>query len=176
MEIIQECGVKNKKLLGLIRNFFYQNDFKKEILPQGPAFSHILANIYLNKFDDYINKKSVDYFRYVDDIWIIFKVVNKEKKRRSKTTPGLALGCVEPEGLKTKPSLVQAQSSHKFYGPGQPDAARFTPLASSPHWPPHSVLGWSIQSEWLFHLNNPSKPNDLSKISRLASSTCFENV
>lgn len=50
-------------------------------LPQGPAYARILAEFYLSKIDfvveEFIDNDFEDYFRYVDDIFIILK--NKER-------------------------------------------------------------------------------------------------
>lgn len=72
IEILKELGIRNHKILDLIEKFFIQTENNK-ILPAGPAFSHILANIYLNPFDKFLIEKSIEFYRYVDDYWIIFK-------------------------------------------------------------------------------------------------------
>ena len=59
---------------------------RKKGIPQGLAISNILANIYLQEVDKYLNALGVAYFRYVDDILIfsekenITSVVNKTKR------------------------------------------------------------------------------------------------
>ncbi len=82
IEILGEFDVTNQKIQDLLKKFFFKTDDGNQILPQGPAYSHLLANIYLNKFDDFIISKSECYFRYVDDIWIIFKV-NRSSERKN---------------------------------------------------------------------------------------------
>jgi len=42
-------------------------------LPQGPAYARILANLYLNRFDEQISQYTTGYYRYVDDIFLFFK-------------------------------------------------------------------------------------------------------
>jgi retron-type reverse transcriptase len=40
-------------------------------LPQGPALSAFLANLYLNELDNWLEQKAVDFVRYVDDLAIL---------------------------------------------------------------------------------------------------------
>lgn len=42
-------------------------------LPQGPAYARLLANLYLNDFDKFAGQLSAAYFRYVDDIILVFE-------------------------------------------------------------------------------------------------------
>ncbi|MCW3109327.1 MAG: hypothetical protein JWQ09_3833 [Segetibacter sp.] len=42
-------------------------------LPQGPAYARAMANLYLNEFDKDICSKASYYFRYVDDLFILFQ-------------------------------------------------------------------------------------------------------
>lgn len=72
-------------LNSLILSFKYSQKNKKQEkgIPQGPEFTHIIANIYLNKFDQWIDEKYgdeiVEHFRYVDDIYVLLlKDSNKE--------------------------------------------------------------------------------------------------
>ncbi|PKP60577.1 hypothetical protein CVT91_04890 [Candidatus Atribacteria bacterium HGW-Atribacteria-1] len=52
----------------------YKYDKKtKKGLPQGPAYARILANLYLNKFDEEISQYVTGYYRYVDDVFLFFK-------------------------------------------------------------------------------------------------------
>ena len=41
-------------------------------IPQGPPYSGLLANLYLNDFDRYISTFAPGYFRYVDDFVIVY--------------------------------------------------------------------------------------------------------
>lgn len=64
-------------LNSLITNFKYFGKESKQTsgISQGPEFSHILANIYLNQFDHWIDNKYgndiITHYRYVDDIYIL---------------------------------------------------------------------------------------------------------
>lgn len=86
--------IKNKAILNLILKSintptvpsnYYKNDigqyYQTKGIPQGLPISNILAQIYLNEFDDYvksfINENETIYLRYVDDILIIS--TNNEK-------------------------------------------------------------------------------------------------
>lgn len=42
-------------------------------IPQGPAYARLLANLYLNDFDQYAKNHTTTYFRYVDDFYLFFK-------------------------------------------------------------------------------------------------------
>jgi hypothetical protein len=60
-----------KQIERTVRSYEYVQDSGKG-LPQGPAYARLLANLYLNEFDIYLKGISVEYFRYVDDIVLIF--------------------------------------------------------------------------------------------------------
>ncbi|MBC8486291.1 MAG: hypothetical protein H8D45_09665 [Bacteroidetes bacterium] len=57
-------------------------------IPQGPEFSHILANIYLNQFDLWLQSKYgediIVHYRYVDDIYILLNDVFKGDSHKLK--------------------------------------------------------------------------------------------
>jgi len=42
-------------------------------LPQGPAYARLLANLYLNDFDNFATKLGTHYYRYVDDLVFMFE-------------------------------------------------------------------------------------------------------
>ena len=78
--------IRDPKVLSLIKQFLNvkttENNAPVSGLPQGPAYSHFFANIYLNNFDRLLEKESMDFVRYVDDLLILFK--GKEDAIRSK--------------------------------------------------------------------------------------------
>ncbi|NRS15859.1 RNA-dependent DNA polymerase [Brevibacillus sp. HB1.4B] len=75
--------IKSRKILTLIKraiqtptkspaNTNDQNVINIKGVPQGLSISNVLADVYLNEIDnDYIGKKNLKYFRYVDDIIIL---------------------------------------------------------------------------------------------------------
>ena len=67
-------------LLDQIISLYEYETNKKKGLPQGPAYSGILANLYLNDFDNEIKKISAGYARYVDDIFIFFKTKDEAEQ------------------------------------------------------------------------------------------------
>ncbi|NQV36810.1 MAG: hypothetical protein HQ509_02255 [Candidatus Marinimicrobia bacterium] len=75
-------------LNSLVESFQYSHEEKPEGIgiPQGPEFSHILANIYLNQFDQWLSEKYdksvIVHYRYVDDIYILLN--NKLDKKNIK--------------------------------------------------------------------------------------------
>lgn len=93
-ELINKKKFKDKELQKFFQNFslaflrFSRSD--KEIyrekpkgIPIGPDISHLLANIVLEKFDQYMYKKyKNDYFRYVDDIVIICEPYEAENVKK----------------------------------------------------------------------------------------------
>jgi len=67
--------IKNYKIFNILKRViesYEYNALGKSGIPQGPAYSRILANLYLNDFDKEILKFSNSYFRYVDDFFIFF--------------------------------------------------------------------------------------------------------
>lgn len=77
-EIIEDLGIKNRRILNLIQKFWFSLEKDKIILPQGPSFAHFFANLYLIPFDEFLNEKYVKFFRYVDDFWIIIKLQKEQ--------------------------------------------------------------------------------------------------
>ena len=93
--VILKKKIKSKKLLKLIESAlktptvphnYSKSDGKKykrvKGVPQGLSISNILANIYLDEFDQKMSSKGEMYIRYVDDILIVAKdtSVNDIKK------------------------------------------------------------------------------------------------
>lgn len=79
--------IKDEKLLRLIEKYikikvvFRQHIYTKYIgIPQGSALSPLLANIFLNSFDHYMDRRGVKYIRYADDIVIFCRSKSKAKK------------------------------------------------------------------------------------------------
>ena len=65
--------------------------------PQGGNISPLLANIYLNEFDQEFEKRGVAFVRYADDIVLLAKS-ERAAKRLLKTTIFLdMMGCVRNE-------------------------------------------------------------------------------
>lgn len=50
-------------------------------LPQGPAHSRLLANLYLSEFDKAVGQRARGYFRYVDDLFLVFGSRAEAEKR-----------------------------------------------------------------------------------------------
>ena len=67
----------------LIKSYQYEEESNKGV-PQGPAYARILANLYLNGFDEEILKYSSGYFRYVDDFFLFYK--NKKDAEKGLNT------------------------------------------------------------------------------------------
>jgi len=63
----------------VVRKYEFQKDSGKG-LPQGPAYARLLANLYLNDFDKAAARITPEYFRYVDDLVLVF--TNKEEAER----------------------------------------------------------------------------------------------
>ena len=63
----------------VVRKYEFQKDSGKG-LPQGPAYARLLANLYLNDFDKAAARITPEYFRYVDDLVLVF--TNKKSLAR----------------------------------------------------------------------------------------------
>ena len=61
-----------QKIESSIRAYSFKEN-EKCGLPTGPAYARLLANLYLNDFDKFMNQVSIAYFRYVDDFVLIFE-------------------------------------------------------------------------------------------------------
>lgn len=56
----------------VIDSYSYQRNGETGV-PQGPAYARLLANFYLNDFDQFAANLGVGYFRYVDDFVLVFR-------------------------------------------------------------------------------------------------------
>lgn len=68
--------ISEDKIFYIVKHIIenYSSDSNRDIgIPQGPAYSRVLANLYLNEFDKKVIEISNGYFRYVDDFFIFFK-------------------------------------------------------------------------------------------------------
>jgi len=68
-------------------------------VPQGPAFSAFLANVYLDSVDERMEKNCVDYVRYVDDIAFLARSRDEALELR-----GALRECLEELGLALHPT------------------------------------------------------------------------
>lgn len=77
---ILQRKIKDEKLLWLTREILYSNGVKRG-LPIGNYTSQCFANIYLNELDQYAKHtlKLKYYFRYMDDIVVMGKIINEVK-------------------------------------------------------------------------------------------------
>ena len=76
--------IQDKKVLSLIENWitadvlFNKNRLKRKFgLPQGMSLSPILANVYLDKFDETIEKHGIKLVRYADDFIMLCRDKNQ---------------------------------------------------------------------------------------------------
>jgi hypothetical protein len=68
--------IKDDYIFETVKRIVELYKYAKEVqkgLPQGPAYARILANLYLNKFDEEISQYATGYYRYVDDMFLFFK-------------------------------------------------------------------------------------------------------
>jgi retron-type reverse transcriptase len=76
LSIISE-KINDPRVISLIQQFLNVRTAEsgKAIvgLPQGPAYSHFFANIYLNNLDKLLENETVHFVRYVDDLLILFE-------------------------------------------------------------------------------------------------------
>jgi hypothetical protein len=78
-------------------------------LPQGPAYARILANLYLNKFDEKISQYATGYYRYVDDIFLFFENEKKAKDGLKKVVALLReLDLTLSQDPKKRPKIFEA--------------------------------------------------------------------
>jgi len=98
--------IDNKKIFGIVKDLI--ESYKSGIdeskgLPQGPAHSRILANLYLNDFDFEVSNFTNNYFRYVDDFILFFssrEEADKGLKKVIKLLSDLGLNLSESEDKK----------------------------------------------------------------------------
>ncbi|MEJ2901515.1 reverse transcriptase domain-containing protein [Pedobacter panaciterrae] len=77
--------VEDQVILDLIQQYIeapfdrveheYEGHRRTVGIPQGPALSALLANLYLNELDYWLAENSIDFVRYVDDLAILFENV-----------------------------------------------------------------------------------------------------
>jgi len=79
--------VTDGSILNLIRSFLKCGIMKEEVFeksisgsPQGGVISPLIANIYLNEFDQYMKSRNYRIVRYADDILILCKTKRKAEK------------------------------------------------------------------------------------------------
>ena len=81
-------GIKNKT----VPRSYKRDDFKESQntvgVPQGLSISNILANLYMQDFDNSISSLGLRYFRYVDDV-LIFCKANEIKEIEDKVNSSL---------------------------------------------------------------------------------------
>jgi hypothetical protein len=75
--------VADQKVLDLVQQYIeapwdrvkdeYKGTKRNIGIPQGPALSAFLANLYLMRIDELISSNSVDFVRYVDDLAILYE-------------------------------------------------------------------------------------------------------
>ena len=80
--------IKDKRLIELIKKFLKSGVMDNGVIvkteegsPQGGPLSPLLANIYLNEFDQEMSRRGVNIIRYADDI-----IVEAKSKRAAKIT------------------------------------------------------------------------------------------
>jgi len=92
----------------IVELYKYDKNNKKG-LPQGPAYARILANLYLNKFDEEISQYVTGYYRYVDDIFLFFKEKKDAEDGLKKVVILLdKLDLALSQDAKKKPKIVKA--------------------------------------------------------------------
>jgi len=92
----------------IVELYKYEDEVQKG-LPQGPAYARILANLYLNRFDEQISQYTTGYYRYVDDIFLFFKNEKNAKDGLKKVVALLReLGLTLSQDPKKKPKIFEA--------------------------------------------------------------------
>lgn len=93
--ILQLRGIiDDDYIFGILKstiNSYSFNGYQELGLPQGPAYARALANLYLNDFDKEVALKSNYYFRYVDDLFILFESKEKAEETLEWITKKLAV-------------------------------------------------------------------------------------
>ena len=78
--------------------------------PQGGVISPLLANIYLNEFDQYMKSRNYRIVRYADDILILCRTKRKAEKAKEEATNYLE------ERLKLKVNQEKTHIQHSYKG------------------------------------------------------------
>ena len=92
----------------IVELYKYEEEVQKG-LPQGPAYARILANLYLNRFDEKISQYATSYYRYVDDIFIFFENEKKAKDGLKKVVALLReLDLTLSQDPKKRPKIFKA--------------------------------------------------------------------
>lgn len=103
--------VRNDSIFNLLKLIIESYDYdseKKTGIPQSPAYSRVLANLYLNDFDIKISKLANSYFRYVDDFFIFFNSKENAEKVFSEIVAMLNdLGLSLSESEDKKPEILE---------------------------------------------------------------------
>lgn len=83
--------IKDKRLIELIKKFLKSGVMDNGVIvkteegsPQGGPLSPLLANIYLNEFDQEMSRRGVNIIRYADDI-----IVEAKKQKSSGKIAGI---------------------------------------------------------------------------------------
>jgi hypothetical protein len=84
-------------------------------LPQGPAYSRVLANLYLNDFDKEMAKSSSAYLRYVDDLFLFFETKEEAETGLNKVVEALdELGLHLSSDENKKPEILDATNEERI--------------------------------------------------------------
>lgn len=68
--LLDECGVERSHVKALINLFTKYSDRASRGIPVGPPASHLLAEVCLIGFDEYLVSKGYEFCRFVDDVHI----------------------------------------------------------------------------------------------------------
>ena len=110
--------VSDPYIFEIIQNFIKLYSFD-EIgstgLPQGPAYSRVLANLYLNDFDKEMAKSSSGYLRYVDDLFLFFETKEEAEAGLNKVVEALGeLGLHLSSDESKKPEILNATNEERI--------------------------------------------------------------
>ena len=103
--IIKDINVLNyiKEIISL----YHFDDTGPKGLPQGPAYARILANLYLNDFDQFASDHTIKYLRYVDDLFLFFNSKDDAERGLNEVVQYLGrLGLELSEAEDKKPILT----------------------------------------------------------------------
>jgi RNA-directed DNA polymerase len=111
-----------RSILGLIRQFLEsgvmtENGFEKSTTgsPQGGVISPLLANIYLNEFDQYTMQKNYRIIRYADDILILCRSKRGAQKAMKRSVEFLEKK-MRLKVNQEKTHMIHASQGVKFLG------------------------------------------------------------